>query len=58
VSVPSGGQPWFAPVHDGTTQTRLDLLADEFDKINRYHAAGHVASYADGLKYLARWEGT
>lgn len=34
----------------GREATRLDLLHDEFDKIERY--GDHVASYEDGLAYL------
>ena len=47
-------QPWgWAP--DGMDQTRLELLGEEFRKIATY-PADHIASYADGLEYLLRWE--
>lgn len=39
----------------GSDSTRLDLLATEFEKCERY--AEHVAPFTDGLAYLARWEG-
>lgn len=45
--------PWF-DCPDGSDQRRVDLLASELQKIERY--ADHVATYADGLKYLEWWE--
>lgn len=54
VSAPVSHTPWRgAP--EGMTATRLDLLAGEFDKIERY--GEHVASYEDGIDYLRFWEG-
>jgi hypothetical protein len=41
---------------DGQLHTRAELLADELRKIEEYGAKGHVASYAEGLAYLGRWE--
>ena len=55
--LPAGDTPWWeAP--DGIDVTRMDLLADEFRKIEAYQALGHVASYEDGLAYLREWEAT
>lgn len=45
---------WDTP--EGTGWTRMDLLEGEFSKIDAYRKKGHVASYADGLAYLERWE--
>jgi uncharacterized SAM-binding protein YcdF (DUF218 family) len=54
VPAPASHAPWFkAPA--GADGMRLDLLDDELLKVTQY--AGHVASYADGLAYLGRWEG-
>lgn len=54
VPVPADG-PWFqAP--PGCEATRTELLDVEFAKIEAYGAQGDVASYEDGLAYLARWE--
>jgi CMP-N-acetylneuraminic acid synthetase len=39
---------WNAPA-----PSRMDKLASEWEKIRTYHARGHVASYDDGLEYLA-----
>jgi len=44
---------WAKP--DGLDATRMELLADEFDKIERY--GPHVATWAEGLEYLRFWEG-
>ena len=38
----------------GLSVTRQDRMADEFRKVEQY--AEHVASYADGIAYLERWE--
>lgn len=55
VMVPASHTPWFGKP-DGLEATRLDLLADEYEKIERYGTQGHVASYEDGIAYLKRWE--
>jgi uncharacterized SAM-binding protein YcdF (DUF218 family) len=44
---------WTAP--DGMEETRLDLLAVEFDKCAEH--TEHVATWAEGLDYLKFWEG-
>lgn len=45
---------WFqAP--EGVDKTRMELLADEFRKVAEY--TNHVATWDEGLEYLARWEG-
>ena len=54
-AVPCGDLKWFA-CPDGEKRTRVALLEDEFKKITDYQAKGHVASFTDGLKYLAYWE--
>jgi len=41
----------------GMDRSRAELLEDELYKIDRYCAQGDVASYADGVAYLAQWEG-
>lgn len=41
---------------DGLETPRVDLLADEFAKIDEYQARGHVASYEDGIAYLRELE--
>ena len=56
VNVPCADVPWFGEP-DGIHVTRLALLAEEFDKIERYRSDGDVASYEDGLAYLKFWEG-
>lgn len=45
---------WGAP--DGMEATRLDLLTEEYLKIEAYQARGHCATYEDGLAYLKYWE--
>lgn len=52
VSVPAASS-WFT-TPDGLEATRLELLDDEFAKIDRYHE--HVATYTEGLAYLGYWE--
>lgn len=47
---------WFE-TPDGATENRLALYGAEAEKIERYQAAGHVASYEAGLHYLQLWEG-
>jgi uncharacterized SAM-binding protein YcdF (DUF218 family) len=51
--VPTSEQPWFKRP-EGRDETRLALLADEFEKVERY--ADHVATWDDGLAYLEAWE--
>lgn len=41
---------------DGKTETRAELFAGELAKIEEYGAKGHVATYAEGIRYLERWE--
>lgn len=54
--VPASQAPWNrAP--EGAGATRLELLATEAAKVAKYGALGHVASYAEGIDYLLRWEG-
>jgi len=53
VGVPATNTPWFEPP-DHMTETRIELLATEFQKIEKY--SEHVASYEDGLAYLRWWE--
>ena len=48
--------PWFA-APEGMTPSRVDLLSVEERKIDEYRRRGDCASYADGLRYLAAWEG-
>lgn len=55
VGVPVRHTPWLQ-CPEGMDQTRLDLLEQELRKIEEYGAAGHVASYADGIAYLKHWE--
>lgn len=53
IPAPACAPWWEAPA--GLETHRVDLLADEFQKIERY--GEHVASFAQGLDYLAFWEG-
>lgn len=56
VNVPAAEMPWWkSPI--GVEASRVDLLASEFDKIDAYQQTGDVASYEDGLTYIAYWEG-
>lgn len=49
--------PWWGKP-EGLDITRADLFADELRKIEEYRCLyGHVASYADGLAYIRKWEG-
>src|SRR5262249_49763242 len=45
--------PWY---RDDGWGRRLDLLDEEFDKIERYQLKGHVASFADAPEYQRRKE--
>jgi uncharacterized SAM-binding protein YcdF (DUF218 family) len=47
--------PWFGQP-EGCGDSRMDLYAQEVDKVERYRALGHVASYSAGLAYLRHWE--
>lgn len=47
--------PW-TQCPDGLGVTRRELLADEAEKIERYRELGHVATYAEGVAHLERWE--
>jgi uncharacterized SAM-binding protein YcdF (DUF218 family) len=53
--VPASHLNWHEPPK-GMEQTRAELLDVEFLKIAAYKPE-HVASYADGLVYMASWEG-
>jgi uncharacterized SAM-binding protein YcdF (DUF218 family) len=44
---------WESPA--GVQKSRLDLLDDEWRKIQEYES--HVTSYSDGVEYLKRWSG-
>lgn len=55
INIPASQTKWWGrPVSLDTT--RIDLLADEFKKIDEYREKGHVASYEDGLASLNYWE--
>ncbi len=56
VAVPASQTKWWANPN-GADRTRLELLEDEFGKIDEFRAKGHVASYEDGLAHLKTWEG-
>jgi uncharacterized SAM-binding protein YcdF (DUF218 family) len=56
LSVPATHAHWFDSP-DGVSDTRLDLLASEFAKVETYQAKGDCASYEDGIAYLRFWEG-
>lgn len=53
--VPAYGS-WFRKP-EGSEETRYELMAGEFEKIQRYGEMGHVATYEEGLAYLKLWEG-
>jgi uncharacterized SAM-binding protein YcdF (DUF218 family) len=53
IPVPASQAPWFSSP-DGLTATRLELLAVEAEKVERYRH--HVAGYDVALDYLKRWE--
>lgn len=53
--VPACGS-WFRKP-DGSDETRYELMAGEFEKIQQYGEMGHLATYAEGLAYLKLWEG-
>ena len=55
INIPASQTKWFDSP-EGIDTTRVDLLKDEFEKIDEYRAKGHVASYEDGLDYLKYWE--
>lgn len=52
INAPAGNLPWFAKNKWGT---RFELLESEFEKIELYRKKGHIASYADAIKYQ-RWK--
>ena len=56
VVVPASHSPWFKSP-DGMTETRLELLATEFAKIEAYQATGDCATFERALECLAYWEG-
>jgi uncharacterized SAM-binding protein YcdF (DUF218 family) len=56
INAPASQLKWWA-VPDGRDMDRLGLLNQELEKIEAYRALGHVASWAEGLAYLAHWEG-
>lgn len=41
---------------DGSDMTRVELFADELQKIDDYGARGDVAPYSVGLAYMRYWE--
>jgi uncharacterized SAM-binding protein YcdF (DUF218 family) len=53
IPVPTSQVAW-GEAPDGMTETRLELLNREFQKIDAY--TDHVASYVDGSAYLLLWE--
>jgi uncharacterized SAM-binding protein YcdF (DUF218 family) len=56
VPVPASQTPWFQPPPGAPAEdTRLALYRLEAEKVGRY--GDHVATYAQGLAYLQRWEG-
>lgn len=54
VPVPGAQSWWQCPA--GLDTTRLELFRGELEKIELYREYEHVASYADGLAYMARME--
>ena len=57
VPAPARQVNWFtAPEH--MTETRVELLAVEYGKIDTYGQRGDVASYQKGLDYIQSWEVT
>ena len=55
INIPASQTKWWGKP-EACDVTRMDLLADEFAKIDTYALKGHVASYEDGLNYLMTWE--
>ena len=55
VNIPASQTKWFQKP-EGVDVTRMDMLDDEFSKIDEYGTKGHVASYEDGISYLKFWE--
>ena len=55
INIPASQTKWWGKP-SGLDVTRVDLLADEFKKIDEYGKKGHVASYRQGLSYLRHWE--
>ena len=55
VAVPCPQTPWFA-APAAMRETRMALLGNEIEKMERYGAMGHCASWAEGLAYLKSWE--
>lgn len=45
-------KPWDVMLYNQPCPSRMDLLPSEFEKVLKYGAQGHVASYDDALTYL------
>ena len=56
VSVPASHLSWWDKP-EGKDETRLDLLAEEYGKIEVGQEKGHCADYRSALAYLRSWEG-
>lgn len=54
VPLPAYAPWWGRP--EGMSVSRFDLLDAEARKIGEYELRGHVATYAEGIAYLRRWE--
>ena len=54
VNIPCSNLRW-SETPAGRDRSRLDLLAEEFEKCDAY--ARDVALFADGVRYLTAWEG-
>lgn len=52
ISTPARDLPWFKEDEQGA---RIDLLEQEFERIELYGKKGDVSSYEEGLRYL-RWK--
>jgi uncharacterized SAM-binding protein YcdF (DUF218 family) len=48
VNAPARDLPWFEKLHWGA---RIDLLEQEFDKIEEYARRGHVATFEEALQH-------
>jgi hypothetical protein len=46
---------WTVPDGDDPGFTRLELVAKEMEKVERYRVAGDVATDAEALAYFGRW---
>lgn len=50
INSPADDLPWFSKNKWGR---RIDLLESEFEKIEKYGQDGHVASFAEAIKYFS-----